>query len=165
MRTWAIILGKGLRTVSRAVMMLLTSLPGKRPKSATRPQQHLKKPKNIIKSNMTKKHRATPDFKIDNKVLVEATNIEQNRPSPKFSDNCVGPHKIVEKIPASSYNLRLPETAWIHDVFNKVLLTPYQETPPHRWRNVRTRYRWQFTTNTRLKESSTIEKRDAVISS
>jgi hypothetical protein len=44
----------------------------------------------------------------------------------------LGPYKILEKVGASAYKLRLLETGQSHPVFNKALLTPYLEPLAHR---------------------------------
>lgn len=47
-------------------------------------------------------------------------------PNNKLGDRCFGPFKVTKKVGASSYQVEIPKT-WrnIHNVFNKVLLTPY----------------------------------------
>ena len=47
----------------------------------------------------------------------------------KLEDKWYGPFEILKKIATSTYQLKLPQK-WkvLHDVFNKVLLTPYNPT-------------------------------------
>ena len=68
-------------------------------------------------------------YKPGDLVLLEATNLNTDRPMKKLDDKRYGPFEIVEKVGVSAYKLALPK-AWkpIFPVFNEVLLTPYR--PP-----------------------------------
>ena len=63
-------------------------------------------------------------FKVSDLVLVNALQIQSDRPTKKLNDKCHGPFKILEKFRPSAYHLELPRQ-WkcIHPVFNKVKLT------------------------------------------
>jgi hypothetical protein len=78
------------------------------------------------------KHKNAPVFKIGDKVYVEAKEIKTDRPTKKFDDKRLGPYEILEKIRASSYKLRLPETDQSHPVFNESKLTLYHAPPEGR---------------------------------
>jgi len=76
-----------------------------------------------------KKHNESREYKVGDKVWLEGINITTSRPMKKLDDKRFGPFEILEKVGRSSYKLKIPKT-WrnIHNVFNKVLLTPYN--PP-----------------------------------
>jgi hypothetical protein len=76
--------------------------------------------------------RDTPEFKVGDKVWLEGTNVVTDHPTKKFDDLRLGPYEILEKVGASSYKLRLPETDLSYPVFNKALLMPYVEPPVER---------------------------------
>ena len=71
------------------------------------------------------------NYVVGQKVWLESTNINLPKAadgSKKLSDRRIGPFKIIKKIGASAYKLKLPDTYWIHPVFNESLLSPY--VPP-----------------------------------
>jgi hypothetical protein len=106
------------------------------------------------KNQYAKKHPDAPDFKIGEKVWVKATNIQQNWPSQKFSDNCVGLYKILERIEASSYKPEYTIYSMRHCLHC---------AKSHRCigrRNIRICYQWQAMMTTK-----STKRRDTVISS
>src|SRR5712672_3795660 len=70
-------------------------------------------------------------FKIGNKVWLEGTNIKRPYESKKLSPKRYGPFEVVAKISHVAYQIELPETWGIHDMFHASLLTPYKETDEH----------------------------------
>ena len=66
------------------------------------------------------------NYKTGDKVWLEATNIQDARPSKKLSAKRYGPFKILKGVGQAAYELELPET-WklIHPVFHESLLIPY----------------------------------------
>ncbi len=85
--------------------------------------------------------RNNPSHKLNpgDNVYLEATHIKTKRPTKKLDDKQFGPFEIIEKVGASAYHLRLPET-WklIHPVFHESLLTPFHEPKyPGQTRNTR----------------------------
>src|SRR5712671_4923814 len=70
-------------------------------------------------------------FEIGNKVWLEGTNIKSPYDSKKLSPKRYGPFEVVAKISHVAYQISLPETWGIHDVFHASLLTPYKETDEH----------------------------------
>jgi hypothetical protein len=75
----------------------------------------------------------TPDFtfKLDDKVWLEAKNLLLPYISPKLAPKRHGPFKITKRISPVTYQLDLPPSWTIHNVFHAGLLTPYSETPQH----------------------------------
>lgn len=66
-------------------------------------------------------------LKPGDKVLVENLNLKTNRPMKKLGDKRFGPVEVLKKVGESAYKVKLPKSWKIHDVFNKVLLTKYDQ--------------------------------------
>jgi hypothetical protein len=92
----------------------------------------LEKAQKTMTNYYNKRRRSSHDFKIGDKVYVEATNIKQDCPSKKLSDKQIGPYEIIEKIGEAAFKLKLPGQDLRYPVFNEELLTPYREPPLHR---------------------------------
>ncbi len=88
----------------------------------------LEKAANNMKMQYDKKKQATHDYRIGNKVWLDATNLHLPRPKKKLDDKHVGPFMILDKAAATAYKLKLPPHWKIHPCFNEKLLTPY--VPP-----------------------------------
>ena len=70
-------------------------------------------------------------FSVGNKVWLEGTNLKRIEGTPKLSPRWYRPFRVAAKISHVAYQLDLPETWKIHNVFHASLLTPYRETPEH----------------------------------
>ena len=81
--------------------------------------------KNRIKSKFT-------PFEVNDKVWLEARNLERNVLDPKFTPKREGPFTITKVLSPLSYELKLPTSWKIHPVFHASLLTPYHENEIHR---------------------------------
>ena len=92
----------------------------------------LEKAQKTMKKHYDAHRRDAPEFKVGDKVWLEGKDIATDRPTKKFDDTRLGPYEILEKVGASAYKLRLPETDQSHPVFNEAKLTPYVEPPAHR---------------------------------
>lgn len=67
-------------------------------------------------------------FKLNQKVMLSAKNIRVARPNRKLSDKYVGPFEITKVLSnGMAYELRLPPTWKIHNVFHVSLLEPYED--------------------------------------
>src|SRR5712691_9229179 len=64
-------------------------------------------------------------------VWLEAKNLTLPYQTRKLAPKCHGPFTITKKISPVAYQLQLPLTWTIHDVFHASLLTPYRETKEH----------------------------------
>jgi hypothetical protein len=69
-----------------------------------------------------------PKYKVGDLVWLDANDIKQNRPSRKLSDKRLGPFPITRVINENAYELELPRTWRIHNVFKVSKLHPYN--PP-----------------------------------
>jgi hypothetical protein len=71
-------------------------------------------------------------FKVGTKVWLEGTNLKlPSSVTPKLSPRRYGPFEVVSQISHIAYQLCLPPTWTIHNVFYASLLTPYKEMEQH----------------------------------
>ena len=75
--------------------------------------------------------RFTP-FCVGDRVWLEAKNLNTTHPMAKLTPRCHGPFLVTAAISHVSYQLKLPTTWKIHNVFHASLLTPYKETTINR---------------------------------
>ena len=67
-------------------------------------------------------------YEIRDKVFLSTKNIRTEKPSKKLNDKNIGPFKI-KKLVGSSYQLELPHTMKIHDIFHPNLLRKIANNP------------------------------------
>ena len=70
-------------------------------------------------------------YKVDNEVWLEASNLKTRHQKTKLAPKQYGPFKIIREISPVAYQIKLPASWGIHDVFHTSLLTPYHETAAH----------------------------------
>jgi len=70
-------------------------------------------------------------FKEGDQVWLEATNLKLPYHMPKLAPRCQGPFRISQVISPVAYQLTLPLSWGIHNVFHASLLLPYKETTAH----------------------------------
>ena len=68
------------------------------------------------------------ELKQGQSVWLEGRNLSTKLPSKKLAPKRYGPFVIKKKISPVAYQLELPETMKVHDVFHIDLLTPFKET-------------------------------------
>ncbi|SJL13290.1 uncharacterized protein ARMOST_16730 [Armillaria ostoyae] len=90
-----------------------------------------------MKAQYDKHKRPAREYRVGDKVWLDATNLHLPRPKKKLNDRRVGPFLVLKKTGASAYKLKLPPHWKIHPRFNEKLLTPFvppsfpnQEQPP-----------------------------------
>ena len=71
------------------------------------------------------------EFKIGDKVWLKGHNLRLDQPLTKLAAKRYGPFKITKVLSPITYQLVLPLSWKIHDVFHIDLLTPYKETSMH----------------------------------
>ncbi len=91
-------------------------------------KKFLEKATDQMKAQYDKKKRLAVEYKLDDKVWLDTTNLHLLCPKKKLSDKRTGPFKITAKKGASIYTVKLLTNWCIHPIFNKILLSPY--TPP-----------------------------------
>jgi Chromo (CHRromatin Organisation MOdifier) domain len=62
------------------------------------------------------------------KVWLDAHNLKLTTPLKKLSSRRYGPFEVLQKISPVTYQIKLPQTWKIHNIFHMDLLTPYYET-------------------------------------
>lgn len=70
-------------------------------------------------------------FKEGDLVWLEGCNLHIDQPTAKLSPKRHGPFFIKKTLGLVTYQLTLPATWKIHDVYHVDLLTPYSETDFH----------------------------------
>ncbi len=90
-----------------------------------------------MKRQYDKRKSSSCDYQVSDKVWLDSTNLHLPRPKKKLDDKRIGPFKIIDKVGAAAYKLKLPQHWKIYPRFNEKLLTPYiplafpnQEVPP-----------------------------------
>ena len=81
-----------------------------------------------MKRAYDKKKKPSRQYEPGDKVWLDGQNLTTHRPSKKLGDLRHGPFMIERKVRDNAYQLKLPDTWRVHDVFNESLLTPYR--PP-----------------------------------
>ena len=71
-------------------------------------------------------------YKVNDEVWLEASNLKTRHQKTKLAPKRYGPFKIIREISPIAYQIKLPVSWGIHDVFHASLLTPYHETAAHR---------------------------------
>ncbi|KAF8755943.1 reverse transcriptase [Rhizoctonia solani] len=67
--------------------------------------------------------RSPTEFKIGEEAWLDAKNISLKTLSPKLTEQRLGPFKVIEKISNQAYQLELPPSMRIHNVFYIGLLS------------------------------------------
>ena len=85
------------------------------------------------KTALNKLANATPpdQFTVGDRVWLKAKNLKLPYQTPKLAPKCHGPFTITKRVSPVAYQLQLPPTWTIHDVFHARLLTLYHETIEH----------------------------------
>ena len=73
-------------------------------------------------------HRRPIDFAVKDKVYVSTKNWKTQRPSRKLDHQMAGPFEITRQI-GNSYEVKLPETMKIHNVFSLDCLQKAADNP------------------------------------
>jgi len=70
-------------------------------------------------------------FKVNDRVWLDAKNLRLPYQTTKLAPKCYGPFRIGKEVSPVVYQLDLPASWNIHDVFHASLLLPYQENAIH----------------------------------
>lgn len=76
-----------------------------------------------------RKRRATPSFRVDQKVWLSTRDIPLRVESKKFKPRFIGPFRIVRRINPVAYQLALPRSLRVSPVFHVSLLKPVLTSP------------------------------------
>jgi len=94
---------------------------------------HQKRTQAIAAINKVANQGHTPEgwFKEGDQVWLEATNLKLPYHTPKLAPRWQGPFRISKVVSPVAYQLTLPLSWGIHNVFHASLLLPYKETTAH----------------------------------
>jgi len=94
---------------------------------------HQRRAQAIAAINKVAKRDMAPDgkFKEGDQVWLEATNLKLPYHTPKLAPRRQGPFRVSKVVSSVAYQLALPQSWGIHDVFHTSLLLPYKETAAH----------------------------------
>src|SRR5258708_4671426 len=83
--------------------------------------------------NRVGRNGVTPpsQFKVGDQVWLDAKNLCLPYQTTKLAPKRYGPFRITKEISPVAYQLTLPASWTIHDVFHALLLVPYQENAVH----------------------------------
>ena len=83
--------------------------------------------------NKTAEKSGTPSaqYNTGDQVWLEGKNLQLPHQVTKLAPKRYGPFKIIKEISPVAYQLQLPPTWMIHDMFHALLLSPYSKTPSH----------------------------------
>jgi hypothetical protein len=91
-------------------------------------QSALTKAADEMKKYADRNRKEAPEYKVGDLVWLDASDINQNRPSRKLADRRLGPFAITDVINPNAYKLKLPKHFKIANNFNVSKLHPYN--PP-----------------------------------
>ena len=83
----------------------------------------MKESQRSMKKQFDKRRRNPQGLKVGEHVWLKNKNIQSNRPSKKLDNKRYGPFRITKDIGLGVFQLELPESWMIHNVFNEDLLT------------------------------------------
>ena len=60
-------------------------------------------------------------------MYIKAEHLPSVRPTRKLNKKYYGPYEVIEKVGPSAYQIKIPASWKIYNVFNEVLLKPYHK--------------------------------------
>jgi hypothetical protein len=75
--------------------------------------------------------RPMVQYAVGDQVWLEGKNLRLPYQSTKLAPKRYGPFKVIQEVSPVAYQLELPWTWGIHDIFHSSLLSPYHETTQH----------------------------------
>ncbi|KAF8695821.1 hypothetical protein RHS03_07886, partial [Rhizoctonia solani] len=75
------------------------------------------------------------NFEIGEEAWLDAKNVNLKTLSPKLTEQCLGPFKVIKKISNQAYRLELPPTMRIHNVFYVGLLSKVKRDKRRTFKN------------------------------
>ena len=94
---------------------------------------HQKRLQAIDAINQAAKGKPTlpSQYKVNDEVWLDASNLRIRHQKTKLAPKRYGPFRVIREISPVAYQIKLPASWSIHDVFHASLLTPYHETAAH----------------------------------
>ena len=93
----------------------------------TKAKANLEKAADQMKRQYDKRKWPTSSYQPGDKVLLSTENINFTHINKKFTLRFTGPFEVIEKVGQSSYQLKIPISWKIYNVFNEKLLKKYIE--------------------------------------
>ena len=84
-----------------------------------------------INQSVKQGQKINPQFQINDQVWLEATHLKLHHQKTKLAPKRYGPFRITKEISPVAYQIALPPSWGIHNVFHASLLSPYHETTAH----------------------------------
>ena len=85
---------------------------------------------NVLMKNQYDKHKKPAiNYKLGDKVYINTEHLPSVRQSWKLEKKFFGPYEIIEKVGQSMYQIKIPISWKVYNVFNESLLKPYHT--PH----------------------------------
>ena len=88
----------------------------------------LEKAREAMKTAYDQHTKESRNYQPGDLIWLDARNIPTTRPMKKLEPKKYGPFRILQKIGRAAYKVKLPPGWRIHNVFNEILLSPFQ--PP-----------------------------------
>jgi hypothetical protein len=83
-------------------------------------------------NKMAKSGQTIPSqFQVGSQVWLEATHLKLCHQKTKLAPKRYGPFQVVKEVSPMAYQIKLPASWEIHDVFHASLLSPYHEMTAH----------------------------------
>jgi hypothetical protein len=87
--------------------------------------------KDIMAKSYNEGKKIFPDLEKGQEVWLNTQNLKLDQPSKKLSRKWIGPYPIKEKLGELNYQLELPSSMKIHNVFYVHLLKPHHPSSCH----------------------------------
>ena len=71
-------------------------------------------------------HRRDLEFEVGDQVLLATKNLRLQGAGRALLPRFIGPHKVIKRVGKVAYELQLPASMKIHDLFHVSLLRPYK---------------------------------------
>ena len=114
----------GFEPHSRVTMETANEFAGRMRESLEEAKAALAKAKDDMVRYYNQRHDPTPEYRVGDKVYLDASDIKTTRPSKKLAHRNLGPFPIVRRVGSHAYRLRLPPSlSRLHPVFPVVKLT------------------------------------------
>jgi hypothetical protein len=87
--------------------------------------------KDIMAKSYNEGKKMFPELEIGQEVWLNTRNLKLDQPSKKLSHKWIGPYPIKEKLGDLNYQLELPPSMKIHNIFHVHLLKPHHPSRQH----------------------------------
>ena len=78
-----------------------------------------------MKNQYDKHQQPAINYNAGDKVYIKAEHLLSVRPTKKLDKKYYRPYEIIEKVGSSAYQIKIPVSWKVYNVFNEALLKPY----------------------------------------